>query len=131
MVHITLAFWKDQSVPVTVLLILAFVSLLISLVFCSLSISTFAKEFRRVKSGHDGDVCYLYMTNPSIFRIKAGSDSYCEFIIVSQSFVLILVTSIIIAILIMLFVRYASMLSGISNYYNIIVYTLDSKLSLI
>ena len=89
MARFALAFWKDQSVSVTVLQIIALVSLIVALVFCASTIGVFEKQLNELKdkSGYK-DACFLFATSYND-NSPDGDHSYCEYIIYGQGLIFI------------------------------------------
>ncbi len=111
MARVSPAFWKDQSVPVIVLQIIAFVSLIVALVFCASTIGVFGKQFKELKDnankiGYTGDVCFLF-ADPNFFYLN-GDNSYCEYIVYGQSLILITIIVLIAILLMTVFIRLVS-----------------------
>ena len=106
-----LAFWKDQSVPVTVLQIIAFVSLIVALVFCAATIGVVGKEFKESKDeaakviGYTGDACFLFIDSTNTAFVNGGDNSYCEYIIYGQGMILISIIVLIALLLMTVFIR--------------------------
>lgn len=112
-IEVKLDFWANQPLLHTVLQLIAFALLLVSLVFCLAAIGVFAKEFNQVKDdadkiGIDGDVCFLdsrVSTALGIKYIEAGKNSYCDFVIFGHSFVAISLGALFLLLAIIMFLR--------------------------
>lgn len=116
MIGVKLEFWKNQPLLHTVVQMIAFALLFVSLVFCLASNFVFAKEFNRVRNDAAGKknesvggrLCFLDLKESGNFETKE-SNSYCdyEFVTFGHSFVAITLGTLFLLLAITMFLRCA------------------------